>query len=141
MKKNSFSRRKNPPGRDGFPLPFFRERLLKTVRKKYGSDSQTLCRKKKKVFHTRFSTACGNVENRRESAKADRVFAYYFPQKGRKKPRSERIFERRAFQDADMTCQKPFPTCRSGASRGKRGEILLLFHGDSMGVFPLRKRD
>lgn len=38
-----------------------------------------------------------------------------------------------------MTCQKPFPTCRSGASRGKRGEILLLFHGDSMGIFPLRK--
>jgi len=38
------------------------------------------------------------MENQRESSKADRDFAHYFPRKGRKKPLSERIFERRAFQ-------------------------------------------
>ena len=79
-------------------MPFLPKILLIIFRKKCGSDSKTLCRKKKKIFHRRFSTGCGNMENQRESSKADKDFAHYFPRKGRKKPLSERIFERRAFQ-------------------------------------------
>jgi len=80
------------------------------------------------------------MENQRESSKADRDFAHYLPRKGRKKPLSERIFERRAFQTVKIAFGGLFPTCLRGAVRGKPGEILLLFHGDSMGFFPLRKK-